>query len=244
MPFCPKCLSEYKREITHCNECDLDLVEELTDENRIHDTSDVPMVELRRFSTATEAEMIRGLLEQNDIRALIQGETSSSGLFPAATSVVLLVDGRDFSKAKELAEAYLVAEIVMDEKDIGQPEETEKDEIARQSVEVLKQTTAMVVLITVDKKELADKIAESLVVENLTACVNIVAQVESVYRWEGKHCREQELLLIAKTDLAFYQRLEEKVKELHTYDTPEIIALPINRGSEKYLDWLRESLNL
>ncbi|MBK7995099.1 MAG: DUF2007 domain-containing protein [Blastocatellia bacterium] len=116
MPFCPKCLSEYKREITHCNECDLDLVEELTDENRIHDISDAPMVELRRFSTATEAQMIRGLLEQNDIRALIQGETSSSGLFPAATSVVLLVDGRDFSKAKELAEAYLIAEIVMDEK--------------------------------------------------------------------------------------------------------------------------------
>ncbi|MBI4850690.1 MAG: divalent cation tolerance protein CutA [Acidobacteria bacterium] len=245
MPFCPKCLSEYKTTITYCKDCDLDLVEELTDENRIHDISQAEMVELRTFPNAAEAEMIRGVLEQNDIRSLLQGETSSAGLFPAATSVSLLVDERDLEPARELVQAYLEAEVVVEDSEIGQPEEKEKYEIERlELAERPKQTTAMVVLITVDKKELADKLAETLVTENLAACVNILPQIESIYRWEGKVCRESELLLIAKTDMACYLRLEARVKELHTYTTPEVIALPITQGSVSYLSWLRNSLNL
>ncbi len=245
MPFCPKCLSEYKPTINHCNDCDLDLVRELTDENRIHDVSQASMIELRTFATAAEAEMIRGVLEQNDLRSMLQGETSSAGLFPAATSVSLLVDERDLEQAKELIDAYLEAEIVVEDSEVGQPEEKEKYEIERlELADRPKHTTAIVVLITVDKKELADKIAETLVTENLAACVNIVPQIESVYRWEGKICHDQELLLIVKTDLGCYLRLEAKVKELHTYTSPEIIALPITRGSVGYLSWVKSTLNL
>lgn len=242
MPFCPKCLFEYKKGINHCNDCDVDLVEELTTENPIPDDSKAELVELRSFTTTTEGEMIQQLLEQNDIRSLVQGATSGGGLFPAATSAVLLVDERDLEKASEIVDAYLESEIAIEDKDIGQPEEQE--EIERQSAEYLKQTSVLIVFITVDKKELADKIAESLVEENLAACVNIVPQIESVYRWEGKITRQQELLLIAKTDLACYHLLESKVKELHTYTTPEIIAFPITQGSANYLEWLRGALNL
>lgn len=245
MPFCTKCLSEYKATITRCRDCDLDLVPALSEDLLVPDFSQAEMVELRTFPNAAEAEMIRGVLEQNDIRSLLQGETSSAGLFPAATSVSLLVDERDLEQARELIEAYLDAEVVVDDSEIGQPEEKEKYEIERlELAERPKQTTVMVVLITVDKKELADKIAETLVTEKLAACVNILPQIESVYMWEGKLCRESELLLIAKTDLACYLRLEAKVKELHTYTTPEIISLPITQGSVNYLRWVRDSLSL
>lgn len=245
MPFCPKCLSEYKASFTRCRDCDLALVDVLVEDTQSPDDSQAEMVELRKFSTSTEAEMIRGVLEQNDIRSLLQGETSSSALFPAATSVSLLVDERDLKEATELVEAYLEAEVVVEDSDVGQPDEKERYEIRRlELAERPKQTTALVVFVTVDKKELADKIAETLVTENLAACVNILPQIESVYRWEGKLCRDSELLLIIKTDLACYLRLEEKVKELHTYTTPEVIALPITQGSISYLSWLRSSLNL
>ena len=103
---------------------------------------------------------------------------------------------------------------------------------------------SLIILITADKQELANKIAEKLVEERLAACVNIVPQITSVYRWEGKICHDQELLLIVKTDRSCYQRLEAKVQELHSYTTPEIIALPIICGSTAYLKLLEESLNL
>jgi len=245
MPFCPNCLSEYKPTINRCKDCDVDLVQELTDENRKHDISQAKMIELRTFPTAAEAEMIRGVLEQNEIRSLLQGETSSAGLFPAATSVSLLVDERDLEQAEELVDAYLDAEVIVEDSDVGLPEEKEKYEIERlELADRPKQNTAIVVLITVDKKELADKIAETLVTEKLAACVNIVPQTESIYYWDGKLCHEQEILLIVKTDLACYFRLEAKVKELHTYTTPEIIAMPITRASVEYLGWMKSMLSL
>ena len=100
----------------------------------------------------------------------------------------------------------------------------------------------IVVLVTCGKKEEAEKIAESLVLERLAACVNILPAVNSVYFWEGKLCNEQELLLIIKTTTILYTRLEKRVKDLHSYEVPEIISIPLEQGSAKYLKWIKDTV--
>lgn len=100
----------------------------------------------------------------------------------------------------------------------------------------------LIVLVTTPNAEEAARIAEVLVSEQLAACVNIVPGIESIYRWEGNVTRDQEALMIIKTTAERYDELERRVKELHSYSTPEVIALRIERGSEQYLNWLRDSL--
>jgi periplasmic divalent cation tolerance protein len=95
-----------------------------------------------------------------------------------------------------------------------------------------------VVLITAGSEDEAERIASALVEEQLAACVNIVGPIRSIYRWQGKVQNERELLLVVKTRSEILPRLRARVDELHSYDTPEIIALPITSGSEKYLRWL------
>ena len=80
----------------------------------------------------------------------------------------------------------------------------------------------------------------ALVDERLAACVNIIPSVESLYRWQGHVHHDQEVLLVAKTAAVALQRLAKRVKQLHSYDTPEIIALPIVAGAEDYLRWMDE----
>jgi periplasmic divalent cation tolerance protein len=99
---------------------------------------------------------------------------------------------------------------------------------------------SIVVLVTCGSEEEATKIANSLVEERLAACVNIISHVRSIYRWEGKICDEKEWLLIMKTQKKRFEVLEKKVKSLHSYSVPEIIALPIVEGSASYLKWLIE----
>ena len=95
-----------------------------------------------------------------------------------------------------------------------------------------------VVLMTAGSQEEAERIAQALVAEMLAACVNIVPGVTSIYRWEGKVQRDQEWLLVAKSRRDVLDRLVERVQALHSYDVPEIIALPLTGGSEPYLRWL------
>jgi len=96
----------------------------------------------------------------------------------------------------------------------------------------------LVVLMTAGSQEEAERIAEALVAEMLAACVNVVPGVTSIYRWEGKVQRDQEWLLVAKSRRDMLDRLVERVQALHSYDVPEIIALPLAGGSEPYLRWL------
>jgi periplasmic divalent cation tolerance protein len=96
----------------------------------------------------------------------------------------------------------------------------------------------LVVLITAGSREEAEQIAESLVGEMLAACVNIIPGVTSVYRWQERVQRDQEWLLVTKTHSDALDDLVQRVQELHSYDVPEIIALPLIGGSEAYLRWI------
>ncbi len=103
-------------------------------------------------------------------------------------------------------------------------------------------TEALVVLVTVPNGETADKLAEALVGERLAACVNVVGGVRSVYRWKGAVERDQELLCICKTTQAGVERLRARVVELHPYELPEVIALPIAAAHAPYLAWIMASV--
>jgi periplasmic divalent cation tolerance protein len=99
----------------------------------------------------------------------------------------------------------------------------------------------IVVLVTCGSEDEALKIANTLVEDHLAACVNVVAPIRSVYRWEGNICDEKEWLMIIKTQKHRFEELEKKVKSLHSYSVPEIISLSITEGSSAYLNWIREN---
>lgn len=96
----------------------------------------------------------------------------------------------------------------------------------------------IVIFVTTTSRDEAKKIGQILVEESLIACCNIVQPVESIFRWQGKVLIEQEALMICKTREEMFHAVEKRVKELHSYEVPEIIALPINQGSKNYLDWV------
>ena len=99
----------------------------------------------------------------------------------------------------------------------------------------------IVVFMTAANGEEATRLADLLIGAHLAACVQILPEMESVYRWEGKIERQSEILLLAKTTLRKFADLEREVRALHSYETPEIVAVPILAGSTPYLEWLSES---
>lgn len=101
---------------------------------------------------------------------------------------------------------------------------------------------AIAVFITTADGEEAGRLAELLVEKRLAACVQILPEMESVYRWQGRTERQREFLLIAKTTSANFGDLEREVRAVHSYETPEIVAVPISAGSPAYLQWLAESV--
>jgi periplasmic divalent cation tolerance protein len=103
-------------------------------------------------------------------------------------------------------------------------------------------TDKILVLTTASSKDEARKIARALVERLLAACVNIVPQVGSIYRWEGEVEEAEEWLLIVKTTRSAFERVRDAVNELHSYDVPECISISIESGSLKYLNWLGESV--
>lgn len=102
---------------------------------------------------------------------------------------------------------------------------------------------AIVVFITTANSEEAARLANMLVELRLAACVQILPEMESVYRWQGKIERQKEVLLIAKTTRSRFEELEREVRAIHSYETPEIVALPLAAGSPPYLEWLNSSVN-
>ena len=104
-------------------------------------------------------------------------------------------------------------------------------------------TDKIVVLVTCGSLKEGRRIARALVEARLAACVNVLqSRVESIYRWKGRVDTAKEFLLIVKTSRARLAALEAAVKRLHSYDVPEIIALPIEKGSRDYLAWVAESV--
>ena len=99
----------------------------------------------------------------------------------------------------------------------------------------------IVILCTVPDQGSGERIAQALVEERLAACVNQVPGLVSTYRWEGKVQKANECLLIIKTTGARFEAVKERIKSLHSYELPEIIALPITAGSKDYLNWLAEN---
>lgn len=101
-----------------------------------------------------------------------------------------------------------------------------------------------VVLTTAGTAEEANKIAEALVDRRLAACVNVVGPIASVYRWKEKVERAQEWLLVIKTTAGVADTVGDAIKELHSYELPECVVLPIDGGSEAYLEWVGENVSI
>lgn len=103
-------------------------------------------------------------------------------------------------------------------------------------------TDKLLVLTTAGSEIEAQKIATALVERRLAACVNIVPRVQSVYRWEGRVEQAEEFLLLVKTVKAREEEVRAAIGELHSYDLPECIAVPVESGSTEYLKWLSDSV--
>jgi len=104
-------------------------------------------------------------------------------------------------------------------------------------------TDKRIVLCTAGSEEEARKIARHLVEHQLAACVNIVPQIASIYRWQGKVESSREWLLLIKTTVDRFPNVRDAIRELHSYDVPECISLAIDDGSTEYLQWIGDSID-
>lgn len=101
----------------------------------------------------------------------------------------------------------------------------------------------LVVLTTVGSEEQARTIAEALVEQRLAACVNILPAVRSIYRWQGKLWDDEELLLVIKTTADRFQALRAAIQELHSYELPEVLALPVTQSDPAALAWIHAAVH-
>lgn len=96
----------------------------------------------------------------------------------------------------------------------------------------------MIVFVTAASEEEAASIGRALVEEELAACANILPQIRSVYRWQGKVCDERETLIMIKSREDLFERIRSRVKELHSYEVPEITAVKLDSGDLDYVQWI------
>jgi len=99
----------------------------------------------------------------------------------------------------------------------------------------------IVVYVTAANAEAAAELARVLVGERLAACGNVIGSLRSIYRWQGKLEDESEALLVLKTRAGLFEALKERILQLHSYEVPEVIALPVVAGHRPYLDWIDEN---
>ena len=104
------------------------------------------------------------------------------------------------------------------------------------------QDSVVAVITTVPDPEVAESIARAVVEERLAACANLLGNVVSVFRWENRMERKVEVLVIMKTTQQGFDNLRRRIVELHPYDVPELIALPVQGGYEPYLQWVRSEV--
>ncbi len=104
-------------------------------------------------------------------------------------------------------------------------------------------TDKRIVFTTASSKEEAEKLARHLVDRRLAACVNILPQVSSIYRWQGNVEESREWLLIVKTTAAVFGEVQRAIAELHSYELPECICLAVEEGSSAYLQWIADSVD-
>jgi periplasmic divalent cation tolerance protein len=97
----------------------------------------------------------------------------------------------------------------------------------------------LVVMVTVKNLKEAVRIGEEMVHMKLAACANVIPGIQSIYRWKGKVAKAQEALLILKSTTPRYRALEKAITTMHTYEVPEVIALPVTKGLETYIRWVR-----
>jgi periplasmic divalent cation tolerance protein len=97
----------------------------------------------------------------------------------------------------------------------------------------------LVIFVTAENQEDAVRIGEEMVKAKLAACANIISGIQSIYRWKGKVVKGQEVLLMLKSTKSRYSALEKAIKGIHNYETPEIIALPVQEGLDRYIGWVR-----
>lgn len=102
---------------------------------------------------------------------------------------------------------------------------------------------AIVVVTTVGTEEQAYQIARELVARRQAACVNVMPGVRSVYRWKGKICKDGELLLVIKTLAEEFEGVAETIRELHSYELPEILSFGVTQGEANFLEWIRSSVD-
>jgi periplasmic divalent cation tolerance protein len=99
-------------------------------------------------------------------------------------------------------------------------------------------TDAMLVLTTLPSSDAAVELARTVVAERLAACANLIPAIRSIYRWKGKLQDENEVLVLLKTRQEHFERLKQRILELHPYEIPEVLALPIEQGYAAYLEWI------
>src|SRR5687768_2515437 len=104
-----------------------------------------------------------------------------------------------------------------------------------------KQSQFIVVLVTTASEEEATTIGRDVVKQGLAACANILALKKSIFQWEGKFAEEQEFLIIVKSRSDLFEDLSIAIQRLHSYKVPEIVAIPILKGSPDYINWLMDS---
>ena len=97
----------------------------------------------------------------------------------------------------------------------------------------------LVILVTAVNQKEARRIGKGMVDAKLAACANIIPGIQSIYRWKGKVVKAQEVLIILKSTRPRYRALEKAIKAMHSYETPEIIALPVKEGLDRYIGWVR-----
>jgi periplasmic divalent cation tolerance protein len=102
---------------------------------------------------------------------------------------------------------------------------------------------AIVVVTTVGTEEQAFQIARELVARRQAACVNVLPGMRSVYRWKGKICKDGELLLVIKTLAEEFDGVSATIRELHSYELPEILSFHVTQGEENFLEWIRSSVD-